>query len=162
MGIILIQRRTENNQYVGACHVMFAASHDNSISPHAATHAENSHRHLIVFRNHALGSGSTHDGNTVLMRERLDGVRGTRPDGAIAGDHLVAIAKTTEAAGGMSDTATPEDYAKAMSKTPGSAAPPGSDSGKAVLPAKYAQTATSDLKRTVVAGEENVFNFDLE
>lgn len=85
-------------------------------------------------------------------------------DGAVAGENLVTIVKMPpKAPAGQAKTPmqSPEDYMKAMqgSKT---GKPPGSDQDtKGAIPAKYSDPNSSGLKRTVVAGEKNEFNFDL-
>jgi hypothetical protein len=78
-------------------------------------------------------------------------------DGAIPGEHVVTISKFDQPAG----TATsPEDYAKMMQGKKGNVAPPGKAKGS--LPAEYADPGKSGLKRTVVLGESNTFDFDLK
>jgi hypothetical protein len=82
-------------------------------------------------------------------------------DGAVAGEHVVTISKAAKADGNVPKMQSPEDYAKYMQQT-GSTKPPGAEVSKGMIPEKYSNPATSGLKRTVVAGESNVFNFDLE
>ena len=83
-------------------------------------------------------------------------------DGAIPGEHTVTIAKfeqesSTEIPSANFDPANPgEAYAKAME-----AAAKGQDKPDSKLPGKFADPATTPLTRTVVSGEDNVFNFDL-
>ena len=81
-------------------------------------------------------------------------------DGAIEGEHKIAIAKAAPA-GASDKMETPEDYLGAMQNQGKSTAPPGANA-EGALPEKYSKTDTSGLSRTVVAGEENIFNFDLE
>jgi hypothetical protein len=85
-------------------------------------------------------------------------------DGAVAGEHDVSITKAPPKEGSaptIVGTGTPEDYMKMMegSKT---GAPPGTQGkGKGDIPSKYSNAARSGLKRTVVAGEQNDFLFEL-
>lgn len=85
-------------------------------------------------------------------------------DGAVPGDNQVTIVKMPpKGAQGQAKMPmqSPEDYMKAMQGSK-NAKPPGSDlDGKNGLPPKYADVSTSGLKRTVVAGEKNEFNFEL-
>jgi len=82
-------------------------------------------------------------------------------DGAIAGDNQVMITKMPPKGTVTTAMKSPDDYMKAMQGAK-NAKPPGSDlDGKNGLPSKYADVATSGLKRTVVAGEKNDFNFEL-
>lgn len=79
-------------------------------------------------------------------------------DGAVAGSHSVTITKKMSP---QDAPMTPEDYMKAVQDRKGSTAPPTKDV-KNDLPAKYGNPAESGLKRDVIAGETNVFNFDLD
>ena len=85
-------------------------------------------------------------------------------DGAVAGDHTITIFKSPPVSSTNPAPSTTgmagEDYLKAMagSKT---GKPPSADVVGKELPAKYSKPATSLLKRTVVAGESNDFEFDL-
>ena len=78
-------------------------------------------------------------------------------DGAVAGSNVVTITKKV-----TPDDApmNPEDYMKKMQAGGNSGAPPTKDLAN-MLPAKYANPAESGLKRDVIAGESNVFTFDL-
>ena len=83
-------------------------------------------------------------------------------DGAVVGEHRVTIAKfEQEAASAESEGYDPENPGAAYGQQMMSAAS-GKDKRESQLPAKYADPATTPLTRTVVAGEENVFNFELE
>ncbi|MEJ7592325.1 MAG: hypothetical protein WKF77_12310 [Planctomycetaceae bacterium] len=78
-------------------------------------------------------------------------------DGAIPGSHVVTIAKlATPNEAPMS----PEDYLGKMQGSGGNTQPPAKDIANS-LPLKYASATESGLKRDVVSGESNVFNFDL-
>lgn len=80
-------------------------------------------------------------------------------DGAVEGEHVVTIRKVVAAAGATQ--MTPEDYAKMMSGNKTGAPPIQVDNSNGGLPAKYADGATSGLKRTVVAGDDNTFDIEL-
>lgn len=78
-------------------------------------------------------------------------------DGAVAGDHLVTIVKLLASDGGAKREMTKDDLAKMQNPTV--------EFGKLLkdqLPEKYADPKKSGLKRTVVKGEANSFNFDLK
>lgn len=81
-------------------------------------------------------------------------------DGAIPGEHTITIAKQDVAANVSSATADDPSagYGEAME-----AAAKGTTAkiAKDALPANYANQATSGLKRTVVKGENNTFDFEL-
>jgi hypothetical protein len=79
-------------------------------------------------------------------------------DGAVAGEHTITITKSTAVPTDLPKS--PEEYAKAMQGTK-AAKPPGADSTSGALPSKYSDPGLSGLKRTVVAGESNVFNIEL-
>lgn len=80
-------------------------------------------------------------------------------DGAVLGEHVVTISKAapTTGAGTMSADNPGADYDKAMKEA--AKAKPKVDSE---LPAKYADPKESGLTRSVIAGDINSFNFDLE
>lgn len=84
-------------------------------------------------------------------------------DGAIIGDHSVTISKNKAGAGGTEEM-TAESYAEMMAKAKDAQRGiPGVDpEQKGELPVRFANAGESGLTRTVVAGEANVFNFDLE
>ncbi len=85
-------------------------------------------------------------------------------DGAMAGDNQVTITKMPPKGGGAKEAMkSPEEYMKAMQGQPGKAAAPPNFAvdSKDSIPAKYGNPTTSGLKRTVVAGETNNFNFEL-
>lgn len=74
-------------------------------------------------------------------------------DGAVAGDYVVTI------------VAKPADGKKPEERTASdmiALGPGGSLKAEDTVPTKYADKKTSDLKRSVVAGDKNVFNFDLK
>ena len=84
-------------------------------------------------------------------------------DGAVAGDHSITIVKPSAA----EDTSamSSEDYMSAMQGNEGKEntdllGGSGEDSSNGI-PAKYGKPEESGLIRTVVAGETNVFDFDL-
>lgn len=73
-------------------------------------------------------------------------------DGAVAGDYLVVIvAKASD--GKKQEERTASDM---IALGPG-----GGLKMEDNIPAKYSDRKTTDLKRSVVAGDTNVFNFDL-
>jgi hypothetical protein len=90
-------------------------------------------------------------------------------DGAPVGEHSVTITKADASQLPPAPTAAPTglaggDYLKSVEgRAGGSTAPPSVEppKGGAGVPAKYSDPAQSGLKRTVVKGEANVFNFDL-
>ena len=75
-------------------------------------------------------------------------------DGAMVGDFAVTIVSTKSASGGKKpEEMTAQDMInmgpRAATKTDG------------MVPSKYGDKKTSGLKRSVVEGDQNVFNFDL-
>jgi hypothetical protein len=76
-------------------------------------------------------------------------------DGAVPGKQSVTVTMTTTATGGKK----PEEMTAQDMINMGPRNNPVQDD---VLPAKYANAKESGLVRTVVDGEQNVFNFDLE
>lgn len=83
-------------------------------------------------------------------------------DGAVVGEHRVTIAKfEQEVDSAESEGYDPENPGATYSQQMMSAAS-GKDKLESQLPAKYADPATTPLTRTVVAGEDNVFNFEIE
>ncbi len=74
--------------------------------------------------------------------------------GAVPGEYLVKVMKSTAAPSGGSG-ASESEY-----KPPDANAPP--PLPKSLLPAKYASETQSGLKATVKKGEENKINFDLK
>jgi len=87
-------------------------------------------------------------------------------DGAVLGEHLVTITKMASSSSFDPDLEKMDTggYAKSMEKSKDRSVIPGgsAEEVKGLLPAKYADPVESGLSRTVVAGEENVFNFDLK
>lgn len=82
-------------------------------------------------------------------------------DGAVIGEHTVTITKPQAA-----QQAEPMDargYAGAMAGGKGgkTGIPTAGQEVKQTLPAKYASAQTSGLKRAVIAGDVNRFEFDL-
>jgi hypothetical protein len=77
-------------------------------------------------------------------------------DGAVVGENLVSIVKN-EPAAPDAPKMDPMAYAKAMQSGQGMP----KFQPKSTIPAKYADPKSSGLKRTVVEGEVNEFNFDL-
>lgn len=79
-------------------------------------------------------------------------------DGAVEGEHVVTIAKVQKNASAPAmDASQPgEDYDKMMT-----AAAEGTMEIEHQLPAKYANPETSGLKRKVIPGDVNTFDFDL-
>ncbi len=78
-------------------------------------------------------------------------------DGAVLGDHVVTISKVVAIEGKSTKEMNKDDLAKMTNPTV--------DYGKLMkdqLPEKYADPKKSGLKRTVVKGEPNAFNFDLK
>lgn len=78
-------------------------------------------------------------------------------DGAVPGDHVVTIIKLVGSDGNAIREMTKEDLAKTTNPT--------ADFGKLLkgqLPEKYGDPKKSGLKRTVVKGQTNSFNFDLK
>jgi hypothetical protein len=74
-------------------------------------------------------------------------------DGAVAGEHSVTIVKADPKASGKPTTElSPTDLTQMT---------PAAVQTESQIPAKYQNAETSGLKRTVVEGEENVFNFEL-
>ena len=74
-------------------------------------------------------------------------------DGAVPGDYIVLI------------VAKPADGKKPEERTASdmiALGPGGSLKAEDTVPTKYADKKTSDLKRSIVAGDKNVFNFDLK
>lgn len=83
-------------------------------------------------------------------------------DGAIVGDHVITIVKAPPPGAMQSKMESPQDYTKFMQQQGGkNTKPPGPGAGDNSIPGKYGNPTSSGLKRTVVAGESNVFNFDL-
>lgn len=85
-------------------------------------------------------------------------------DGAVAGEHLITIAKMPDpsASGSVQQINSPEDYVKIMEKQgPRNTQPPGKAANDKSIPAKYSNPTQSGLKRTVVKGEQNSFTIDL-
>lgn len=76
-------------------------------------------------------------------------------DGAVAGDYVVTLAATKATASKKPEEMTAQDMID-MSK----AGKTTHDEG--TIPLKYADPKTSELKRSVVAGDSNVFNFDIK
>lgn len=115
---------------------------------------------LVTFHNSGGGrtaSGLTDSDGTFTLTTNRTG------DGAQPGEYVVTIAKQEskiagaddidvasgeygEAYGAMMDAAATGDMSKVLKDT---------------LPGKYSSAETSGLTRTVVAGEENVFEFTL-
>lgn len=85
-------------------------------------------------------------------------------DGAIVGENLVAIRQTPKESADLS--AMPSAEAMKSGKAPMGVKKPSGDAKKSqnssVIPAKYADAEKSGLKRTVVLGEPNNFDFDLK
>ena len=80
-------------------------------------------------------------------------------DGAIVGDHVVTITKASTTEGKSPREMTPEEFAKVADRDARE------QIGKLLkdqLPEKYGDPKKSGLKRTVIKGESNVFNFDLQ
>ena len=76
-------------------------------------------------------------------------------DGAIPGSHLVTIVNKPSA---EAVPLSPEQYLKAVESGKGKIPRMDIDDK---IPAKYGEAGESGLKRDVIAGETNVFNFDL-
>ena len=76
-------------------------------------------------------------------------------DGAVAGSHIVTIVGKASAA---AVPLTPEQYLEAVQSGNGKIPRMNTDD---TLPKKYGEPGESGLKRDVIAGETNVFNFDL-
>lgn len=101
------------------------------------------------------------DGNGVYRLGTLK-----EDDGAVIGTHAVTITKTTQAAGGgaMNAQDPSAGYGEAMDK----AAAGGGGSSEQLsteeggIPAQYADSAKSGLKRDVTEAGPNEFNFELE
>lgn len=74
-------------------------------------------------------------------------------DGAILGDYIVTITPGIAADGKKPEERTAQDL---INLGVG-----GKIEKQAIFPAKYSDRKTSGLKRSVVAGDTNVFNFDL-
>ncbi len=74
-------------------------------------------------------------------------------DGAVAGDYVVTLALTKSTAGKKPEEMTAQDMIKL--------GPGGGIKTENTIPEKYADPKSSELKRSVVAGDKNVFNFDL-
>ncbi len=101
-----------------------------------------------------VASGVTDaDGNYLLTTFNTD-------DGALEGEHAVTITKTDATTSESGELMDPGAYMKAMQGSKGGKLPK-SMLAKALLPTKYADGKTSGLKRTVVAGEKNPFDFAL-
>lgn len=81
-------------------------------------------------------------------------------DGAVPGEHSVTISKLK--ADQNVSSATADDPSAGYGSGMDSAATGGTVSGKDELPQKYSKPESSGLKRTVVNGESNEFNFDLK
>jgi hypothetical protein len=85
-------------------------------------------------------------------------------DGAVEGDYVVTVSKS----GGSGSTGpTPEEIHQAVSSgqpppTSHSGPRQGGSSSDSLLPEKYRMANTSTLTATVVAREENVFDFSLD
>ncbi len=118
---------------------------------------------LVTFHSGGTGGGRSASGRTAadgtfkLTTNRTN-------DGAQPGDYTITIAKQESKSGGSSGVdISSGDFGAAYGQMMGAA---GSNNMakvmKDVLPAKYASAASSGLTRTVVKGEENVFEFDLE
>lgn len=75
-------------------------------------------------------------------------------DGAVPGDYLVIIVPGAAADGKKPEERTAQDL---INLGPGKAIP-----NQVVFPEKYGDKKTSGLKRSVVPGDTNVFNFDLK
>lgn len=80
-------------------------------------------------------------------------------DGAIAGDHVVTIIKAPDNQG--TTTMTADDYAAMMEGAKDMQAPGQDQEASTAIPSRFANPEESGLTRTVVAGEENIFDFDL-
>lgn len=74
-------------------------------------------------------------------------------DGAVAGDYVVVIVAGVAADGKKPEERTAQDL---INMGPG-----GKIENQTVVPEKYKDKKTSGLKRSVVAGDSNVFNIDL-
>jgi len=74
-------------------------------------------------------------------------------DGAVPGDYIVIIVPGLAADGKKPEERTPQDM---INLGPG-----GTFEDQASIPAKYGDKKTSGLKRSVVDGDINEFNFDL-
>lgn len=74
-------------------------------------------------------------------------------DGAVVGDYIVIITPGVAADGKKPQERTAQDL---INLGPG-----GKLENQAIFPEKYSDRKTSGLKRSVVAGDTNVFNFDL-
>lgn len=82
-------------------------------------------------------------------------------DGATPGEHVVTIFKAPPAPSVEFDMDDPGDeYDRMMNEATTRTA--ASDAEKSTVPAKYAGKETSPEKRTVVEGEDNVFNIELK
>jgi Carboxypeptidase regulatory-like domain len=116
---------------------------------------------VVTFHASAQGrsaSGKTAaDGTFKLTTNKTD-------DGAKPGEYTVTISKQEAKTGGSSGVdITKGDFGAAYGQMMGAAG--SNNMAKAVkdaLPAKYASAASSGLSRTVVKGEKNEFEFDLE
>lgn len=89
-------------------------------------------------------------------------------DGALVGENLISIRQISKDSIGASG-ASPEDMQSGKSKAAaGGISQPWKNADKirgasgAVIPPKYGNAEKSGLKRTVVLGEKNDFNFDLK
>jgi hypothetical protein len=74
-------------------------------------------------------------------------------DGAVPGDYVVVIVAGVAADGKKPEERTAQDM---INMGPGGKIP-----NQTVVPEKYKERKTSGLKRSVVAGDANVFNIDL-
>ena len=103
-------------------------------------------------------SGRTNaDGTFKLTTNRTD-------DGAPPGEYAITITKVEAKSGGPAGVDISKgDYGAAYGQMMGAAASGNmSKVLKDLVPAKYGSATNSGLNRTVVKGEENVFDFDLK
>ncbi len=87
-------------------------------------------------------------------------------DGAVVGENSVAIRQALKDSAGMAPVMDLEAMKTGKTDQKGPSKPVDlkkvQQNPTAVVPAKYGDPDKSNLKRTVVAGEKNVFNFDLK
>lgn len=87
-------------------------------------------------------------------------------DGAVVGENLVAIRQAPKESAGMAPAMDLEAMKTGKMDHKGPSKPVDlkkiHQNSNAVVPPKYADRDKSGLKRTVVAGEKNVFNFELK
>lgn len=87
-------------------------------------------------------------------------------DGAVPGDYVITVSKAAESAKALDTSLDPEtgefgaDYG-AMMEAAGSGAA-SKKTQPTALPEKYNSAATSDIQRSVVAGQQNEFTIELD